>query len=88
MLAQLSRTSRVFVSLMHDGKLFWLMSAENARSNLGHLYLRGNWSTEASDARSFTLEIATVIRRRLSEQGVPPTRISLEAGDKATFLEE
>lgn len=83
---QLHRTSRVFISLLHKSQRFWLSSIANARNNLGHLYLRGDWG-DAAQARSYTFEIATTIRRRLSEQNVP-TQISLVAGDLVEFIEE
>ena len=86
--AQLHRTSRVYISLVHNGQRFWLGSVGNARAGNGTLFLRGDWNTDASQARSYTFEIAEVIRRRLSDQGVPPTELSQTAGDLAEFIED
>ena len=85
---QLHRASRVFISLVHNGQRFWLSDVANARAANGTLFLRGDWNVDASQARSYTFEIAEMIRRRLSEQGVPQTELSQEAGDRAEFIED
>jgi hypothetical protein len=84
----LSYDTKVFITAHYGGTQYWLMSAENQRDNRGRLILQGRWAINPAEAKSMTLELATVYRRRFLEETHAETHFTLNASASAEYVEE
>jgi hypothetical protein len=83
----LSHDTKVFIVAHHAGNKYWLISAANQKdARTGRLVLQGQWGSPA-EAKSTTLELATVYRRRFLEETHAEVHFTMAAGD-SQYVEE